>query len=207
VEQFSAQIEVCLLARGRYRLSIERARVDGLTGLYTRRYFVEQFETEVTRCEQYGDTFLLVIFDADGLKRVNDVFGHRAGDRMLVAIADALSPTSEDRHHRAQRWRRVHRRLHGRDPNRWSATSFGSRPCRAAPLEFEGTGFRRLLIRLAPSVEGRTIEELFPRGQQVYALRNGGKERAPNPEPLFGRGGYRWIQERVIVLSGTDRSM
>lgn len=176
VEQFSAQIEVCLLARGRYRLSIERARVDGLTGLYTRRYFVEQFETEVTRCEQYGDTFLLVIFDADGLKRVNDVFGHRAGDRMLVAIADAL--------------RTGHRKtdIIGRNGgDEFIAVYHGSDPesmernlasvlahAEAAPLEFEGNripvGFSFGLAAFPE--EGRTLEELLSAADsRMYAMK------------------------------------
>jgi diguanylate cyclase (GGDEF)-like protein len=90
VEQFTAQIEVCLLARGRYRHHIERAQVDALTGLHTRRYFEELFAIELARAERYGETFILALFDADGLKKVNDAFGHQAGDRMLVAIADAL---------------------------------------------------------------------------------------------------------------------
>lgn len=90
VEQFAAQIEVCLLARGRYRHHIERAHADSLTGLYTRRHFEDLFGLEVAKYERFGETFILAFFDADDLKKVNDSFGHQAGDRMLVAIADAL---------------------------------------------------------------------------------------------------------------------
>src|SRR5262249_11992283 len=41
-------------------------------------------EHEVTRAERYGRALSLVIFDMDGLKRVNDRFGHLAGDEVLV---------------------------------------------------------------------------------------------------------------------------
>ena len=90
VEQFTAQIEVCLLARGRYRSHIERAHADSLTGLYTRRHFEDLFRMEVAKAERFGETFILAMFDADDLKKTNDAFGHQAGDRMLVAIAEAL---------------------------------------------------------------------------------------------------------------------
>jgi len=90
VERFTAQIEVCLLARGQYTKSIARSRTDALTGLYTRRYFEELFQIELARTERYGEEFTLGLFDADGLKKVNDSLGHQAGDRMLSAIADAL---------------------------------------------------------------------------------------------------------------------
>jgi diguanylate cyclase (GGDEF)-like protein len=90
VEQFTAQIEVCLLARGRYRHHIERSNADSLTGLCTRRHFEDLFRIELDKSERFGDTFILALFDADDLKKTNDAFGHQAGDRMLIAIADAL---------------------------------------------------------------------------------------------------------------------
>ncbi|MFA6505707.1 MAG: diguanylate cyclase [Treponemataceae bacterium] len=90
VEQFTAQIEVCLLVRGKYRHNIERSRTDVLTGLFTRRYFEELFAIEIARVERYGEAFILALFDADGLKNVNDTLGHQAGDQFLIAIAEAL---------------------------------------------------------------------------------------------------------------------
>lgn len=90
VEQFTAQIEVCLLARGRYKDNIEQSRIDALTGLFTRRYFEELFRIELARAERYGESFILALFDADGLKKVNDAYGHQAGDRFLIAVAESL---------------------------------------------------------------------------------------------------------------------
>lgn len=91
VEQLTAQIEVGLFARDVYSQRIEESRVDSLTGLLTRRYFEELFAREIGRCARYGDGFVFALYDADGLKRVNDTLGHRAGDCMLEEIAKTLS--------------------------------------------------------------------------------------------------------------------
>lgn len=61
---------------------------DTLTGLYNRRFFEEQLEHfSAGRKYPIG----LIIFDVNGLKIVNDSFGHSVGDQMLVAAANALN--------------------------------------------------------------------------------------------------------------------
>ena len=90
VERFRAQIEVGLLARERYRSSIERYHVDSLTGLFSRRYFEDLFSVIRDRAYRYNENLVVALFDADGLKYVNDTFGHLAGDQMLMLIAKAI---------------------------------------------------------------------------------------------------------------------
>lgn len=61
---------------------------DTLTGLYNRRYFEEQLEhSSAGRKYPIG----LIIFDVNGLKFVNDSFGHPTGDKMLIAASDVLN--------------------------------------------------------------------------------------------------------------------
>ena len=90
VERFRNQIEVGLLARERYRTSIERSHLDALTGLFTRRYFEDLFASTLGRANRYAESFVLALFDTDRLKHVNDHFGHLAGDQLLLSIANAL---------------------------------------------------------------------------------------------------------------------
>ena len=90
VERFRAQIEVCLLARERYRSNIERYHVDSLTGLFTRRYFEDLFSVSLERALRYQEVFVVALFDADRLKHANDTLGHLAGDQVLLALASAL---------------------------------------------------------------------------------------------------------------------
>jgi len=66
---------------------------DVQTGLYNRRYFENIFEMTRERCQRYGQDFTLAVFDLDGLKKVNDTYGHLAGDRMIVHFAEALGST------------------------------------------------------------------------------------------------------------------
>lgn len=64
---------------------------DPLTGLFNRRYLSERLEQEVSRRSRHGGCFSLVAFDLDGLKLINDSFGHKAGDSALLAVAESIS--------------------------------------------------------------------------------------------------------------------
>lgn len=66
------------------------ARTDELTGLWNRRAFNEHAADEVARAVRYGEPLALLIMDLWRFKRVNDGFGHAAGDLALRAVADAL---------------------------------------------------------------------------------------------------------------------
>lgn len=68
------------------RLSI----TDVLTGLFNRRYFYEALQKEIERVKRYGAFFSIVLMDIDNFKKVNDEYGHLAGDRVLQVIADIL---------------------------------------------------------------------------------------------------------------------
>lgn len=71
----------------------ESAARDKLTGLYNRRLFEEQLEAAVARSLRLHEELTLLIADLDGLKRINDVSGHVAGDQALRTLADALRVT------------------------------------------------------------------------------------------------------------------
>jgi diguanylate cyclase (GGDEF)-like protein len=64
--------------------------VDGLTEIYNRRYFNEALEREMNRSQRYGRNLSLIMFDLDFFKRVNDTFGHLAGDHLLRHIASIV---------------------------------------------------------------------------------------------------------------------
>ncbi len=64
------------------------ATKDALTGLRNRRYFLEGAETEFARARRHNRGFSLLLIDADHFKKVNDSYGHAAGDRVLQGIAE-----------------------------------------------------------------------------------------------------------------------
>jgi diguanylate cyclase (GGDEF)-like protein len=63
---------------------------DVLTGLANRRYFMERLTAEAERQGRSQQPFSLVLMDADHFKRINDQFGHAAGDEVLRFLADTL---------------------------------------------------------------------------------------------------------------------
>ncbi len=69
---------------------IEMATTDALTGVNNRRRFEEELARELLEQERLGRGGALLWFDLDKFKDVNDVFGHAAGDEMLIAFAEAL---------------------------------------------------------------------------------------------------------------------
>ena len=69
---------------------------DELTGLPNRRHFIETGERETARTRRYGRPLAVLIFDIDHFKRVNDTFGHLAGDQVLVRLSRALGEEMRD---------------------------------------------------------------------------------------------------------------
>jgi diguanylate cyclase (GGDEF)-like protein/PAS domain S-box-containing protein len=66
------------------------AERDSLTGLYNRHRFQEELERMLTEAERRHTEGALVLFDLDEFKHINDTFGHRAGDSMLIRVAGEL---------------------------------------------------------------------------------------------------------------------
>lgn len=69
------------------------ADADELTGATRRRSFFDQARLELARARHAGEPACLVLFDLDNFKPINDELGHVAGDRALVAVADAVRGT------------------------------------------------------------------------------------------------------------------
>jgi diguanylate cyclase (GGDEF)-like protein len=63
------------------------ARTDVLTGIPNRRYVEEVIEAECARAIRGNSSLSVIMLDLDGLKRVNDAYGHPAGDEVLVQLA------------------------------------------------------------------------------------------------------------------------
>ncbi|MCK9797026.1 diguanylate cyclase [Pseudomonas sp. MAFF 302030] len=68
----------------------QKALIDPLTGLPNRAAWSERLEHEVSQWQQHGNTLLLAMLDLDHFKRINDNYGHLAGDKVLKIIASVL---------------------------------------------------------------------------------------------------------------------
>jgi diguanylate cyclase (GGDEF)-like protein len=90
VLKFSIQDEL----EEQYQRSIyESATRDGLTRLYNKKFFLETLHKEFSYCLRHRLPLSLVMFDVDHFKRINDVYGHPAGDYVLSRIAQRVSET------------------------------------------------------------------------------------------------------------------
>lgn len=72
------------------------AKIDDLTGIPNRRYFTELAEKELIRAKRYHHPLSLIIIDFDDLKKVNDTYGHLAGDRALVVFSKIVQALIRD---------------------------------------------------------------------------------------------------------------
>ncbi len=86
LESLGLQIAAALQNAHLYEL----AMVDGLTGLFMRRYFDARIDEEIERSKRYETPFSVVMIDVDDFKKLNDEHGHLIGDRVLRAIADVV---------------------------------------------------------------------------------------------------------------------
>lgn len=66
------------------------SRTDRLTGLYNRGFWEERFQNEFERCRRYQTVSSAMIFDIDHFKKVNDTYGHQAGDEVIRQTAQTL---------------------------------------------------------------------------------------------------------------------
>ncbi|GKT34236.1 diguanylate cyclase, partial [Aduncisulcus paluster] len=89
-EYMREQLEIALTRRQLYDKIVYLSRHDEVTGLYNRRFFEEFAERTLKRSRRYDEKFCLAVFDLNGLKQVNDNYGHQCGDEIIKTFAKAL---------------------------------------------------------------------------------------------------------------------
>ena len=89
--------EVCVRVKTHLTLSaaikklIHDSEADSLTGLFNRRTFMKKIETEAIRFSRSQKPFSLLFADIDFFKKINDTYGHAAGDDVLISVSNLLS--------------------------------------------------------------------------------------------------------------------
>lgn len=63
---------------------------DEKTQLYNQRYLKYRFSQEIQRASRHGSKFALLVFDIDHFKKLNDTYGHLAGDQVLIGVAQTI---------------------------------------------------------------------------------------------------------------------
>ncbi|MFZ2974589.1 MAG: GGDEF domain-containing protein [Ferribacterium limneticum] len=94
VEESISEHHALLIQNEETRLALEKlANKDGLTGLTNRRHFMQSAEVELQRAQRYRRPVTVAMADLDFFKKLNDTYGHAAGDAMLRAFADLVQDT------------------------------------------------------------------------------------------------------------------
>jgi len=84
MEQETQELQVMLMENR------EKLLYDALTGVYSRMAYDDRIVQELSRWNRYGTPFSYVILDIDHFKRINDNFGHNAGDKALKIVAQLM---------------------------------------------------------------------------------------------------------------------
>ena len=156
------------------------AERDPLTGLCNRHSFQKHLEQKIAAAQRSGDCFAVIYFDLDEFKAINDTFGHRAGDMVLVRTAGEITTQV--------RATEIFARLGGDEFAILSTFGIGYQPdalpariveaISAIPFRFRGTNLRLTAsvgIALFPE-HGESVEDLVAHADMaMYQAKNQGK--------------------------------
>ncbi|WAD25555.1 GGDEF domain-containing protein [Pseudomonadaceae bacterium T75] len=167
----------------RQRLEEQRqlALVDMLTELPNRAAWDERLEVEVARWQRYGGELLLAVLDVDHFKRINDDFGHFAGDRVLKIIAGELRKRLRKTDFIARFGGEEFALLlpHTPLPEGLRLLDTLRQGIEQCPFHFKGEPVTVTLSGgLGRFAEGETLEQVFERADHaLYAAKDAGRNR------------------------------
>jgi len=90
LEAFSVHAALAIENAGQYETTKTEAITDPLTGLCNRRELEQRMAAELNHAVRYGGPVSVVMMDLDHFKRINDTYGHQAGDKVLREVAKLL---------------------------------------------------------------------------------------------------------------------
>ncbi len=94
VSMFADQLSIMLQNAALLDSNRSGTWVDHLTGVANRHYFLQRFESELRRTENYRQALALFMFDIDEFKKVNDTYGHLAGDVVIKKMAGIVKKST-----------------------------------------------------------------------------------------------------------------
>lgn len=91
LKEVCARVKTHLLLSAAIKKLVQDSETDSLTGLFNRRTFLKRIEEEAMRFKRNQKPFSIIFGDIDFFKKINDTFGHAAGDEVLIDISKILS--------------------------------------------------------------------------------------------------------------------
>ena len=90
IEHMTSVVGVCLENHLNYEMMKQTSLVDTLTGVNNRRFLEQRLSEEIDRVQRSSEPLSCFFLDVDFFKKVNDTYGHQAGDQVLVAVANVI---------------------------------------------------------------------------------------------------------------------
>ncbi len=91
LHKLSAMIAISIENCINRQRTLELGYQDGLTHAYNRRYFDERLTNEISRCLRNNTDLVCLFLDVDHFKQVNDIYGHQAGDAVLIHLVSLMT--------------------------------------------------------------------------------------------------------------------
>lgn len=175
VQDVSARVEIA-------RQQQYMASHDALTGLYNRSAFHERLERSLVLAGRVGTSVALLFIDLDGFKRINDEFGHQAGDEVLRIVARRLGHAVRDADTVARLGGDEFLVLLDADLTRELPQAIGQRILGALsqPIEVGGHPLcvgASIGVAMHPPLVGEIEVLMAAADQAMYAAKRGGKGR------------------------------
>jgi diguanylate cyclase (GGDEF)-like protein len=171
---------------------LDSATRDSLTGLFSKRYLMEQLEAEISFCKRHERLISLAMVDADHFKNVNDTLGHLAGDHVLRELSRVMT-TCVRNHDVLARYGGEEFAVIMRDTPPDRAHVVGNRireRVELTPIEWEG---KRIPVTVSVGIAGgpaRSINEMHEliaaADRYLYDAKHQGRNRVviqPWPDP------------------------
>lgn len=90
IEHMTSVVSVCLENHLNYEMMKRTSLIDTLTGVNNRRFLEQRLGEEIDRVQRSSELLSCFFLDIDFFKKVNDNYGHQAGDQVLVAVASII---------------------------------------------------------------------------------------------------------------------
>jgi diguanylate cyclase len=159
----------------------QKALSDPLTGLPNRAAWNERLELELARWQRYGGDLLLAVLDVDHFKRINDNYGHLAGDKVLKIIAGELGKRLRKTDFMARYGGEEFVLLLPSTPLEGGLRLLETlrAAIEACPFHFKGEPVTiTLSAGITAFAAGQSAEKVFERADQaLYRAKNGGRNR------------------------------
>lgn len=174
---YIAMLYLISLLKDRYGEAVVRseqmhmlAMMDDLTGVYNRRKINDLLKIFIQEFWESGKPFSIIMLDVDGLKRVNDTYGHDAGDYVLQRVAEILRLNVRETD-QVGRWGGDEFFVFYPDTNAEQVRRLAKRLASAiCTADFENVGQISLSLGTATSRQGDTSESLWKRADRALYI-------------------------------------